>query len=168
MLSAFYENGEFYVYDTGFRLQGEAPHLLMKAAHGFDQREMLIRYALTGSEGDVDLEKDDDPLFGGRWAATLWILLRKGKISRIEGLEGVSEDKRIVANVQRLFEGDTVSPEWIGTEKQVMTRLYLLCNTKQELADTLKEYMDKIKVYDSDGSNMVLNGFPVDKALELE
>ena len=36
MLSGFYEDGEFYVYDTGFRLQGEAPHLLMKAIHGFD------------------------------------------------------------------------------------------------------------------------------------
>ena len=32
------------LYDTGFRLQGEAPHLLMKAIHGFDQREMLIRF----------------------------------------------------------------------------------------------------------------------------
>ena len=37
MLSGFYEDGEFYVYDTGFRLQGEAPHLLMKAIHGFDR-----------------------------------------------------------------------------------------------------------------------------------
>ena len=47
MFSAFYENGEFYVYDTGFRLQGEAPHLLLKAIHGYDQREMLINFALS-------------------------------------------------------------------------------------------------------------------------
>jgi biotin carboxylase len=31
MLQGFCENGEFYMYDPGFRLQGEAPHLLMKA-----------------------------------------------------------------------------------------------------------------------------------------
>ena len=167
MLSGFYENGEFYVYDTGFRLQGEAPHLLMKAAHGFDQREMLIRFALTGSEGEVDLQKEDDPRFGGKWAATLWILLKSGKIDRIEGLEAIAGDKRIVANIQRLYEGDTVNAEWIGTEKQVMTRLYLLCDTKEELADALKEYMDKIKVYDTNGNSMVLRGFDVDKALEL-
>ena len=47
MLSGFYENGEFYVYDTGFRLQGEAPHLLIKAIQGFDQREMLISGIMT-------------------------------------------------------------------------------------------------------------------------
>lgn len=167
MLSGFYENGEFYVYDTGFRLQGEAPHLLMKAIHGFDQREMLIRFALTGSEGDVDLRTDDDTRLRGKWAATLWFLLKKGKIDKITGLDSINEDERVVANVQRLHEGDKVLPEWIGNEKQVLTRLYLVCNTKTELADALKHYMNTVKVFDKDGNNLLLKGFDVDKALEL-
>lgn len=167
MLSGFYENGEFYVYDTGFRLQGEAPHLLIKAIQGFDQREMLIRFALTGSEGDLDLEVADDAYFRGKWAATLWFLLKKGTISQINGLEDIGKDRRVVANVQRLHEGDTVVEEWIGNEKQVLTRLYLVCDSKQELAETLNEYMAKIKVVDVMGKDMLLNGFHVDKALEL-
>ena len=167
MLSGFYEDGEFYVYDTGFRLQGEAPHLLMKAIHGFDQREMLIRFALTGSEGNIDLKKDDDTKLRGKWASTLWFLLRKGHISKIEGLDKISEDKRVVANIQRLNEGDDVLPEWIGNEKQVLTRMYLVCDSKRELAECLKEYQEKVKVYDENGNNMVLKGFNVDKALEL-
>ena len=167
MLSGFYEDGEFYVYDTGFRLQGEATHLLMKAIHGFDQREMLIRFALTGSEGNIDLKKDDDTKLRGKWASTLWFLLRKGHISKIEGLDKISEDKRVVANIQRLNEGDDVLPEWIGNEKQVLTRMYLVCDSKRELAECLKEYQEKVKVYDENGNNMVLKGFNVDKALEL-
>lgn len=167
MLSGFYENGEFYVYDTGFRLQGEAPHLLMKAIHGFDQREMLIRFALTGSEGSVNLETDDDTRLRGRWASTLWFLLKKGHIAKIEGFEAIDDDKRIVANIQRLHEGDDVVEEWIGTEKQVLTRLYVVCESRQELADCLKEYQEKVKAYDSDGKNMILKGFDVDNALEL-
>ena len=167
MLSGFYEDGEFYVYDTGFRLQGEAPHLLMKAIHGFDQREMLIRFALTGSEGDVNLETDDDTRLRGKWASVLWFLLKQGKIARIEGLEDLASDKRVVANVQRLHEGDTVVPEWIGNEKQVLTRMYLVCDSKEELAECLKEYQAKVKVYDEDDNDMLLKGFDVDKALEL-
>ena len=167
MLSGFYEDGEFYVYDTGFRLQGEAPHLLMKAIHGFDQREMLIRFALTGSEGDVNLETDDDTRLRGKWASVLWFLLKQGKIARIEGLEDLASDKRVVANVQRLHEGDTVVPEWIGNEKQVLTRMYLVCDSKEELAECLKEYQAKVKVYDEEGNDMLLKGFDVDKALEL-
>lgn len=167
MLSGFYENGEFYVYDTGFRLQGEAPHLLMKAIHGFDQREMLIRFALTGSEGNVNLETDDDTRLRGKWASTLWFLLKEGHIAKIEGFEEIDKDSRIVANIQRLHEGDDVLPEWIGNEKQVLTRLYIVCDSKEALAECLKEYQSKVKVLDENGNNLVLKGFDVDKALEL-
>jgi biotin carboxylase len=167
MLSAFYENGEFFVYDTGFRLQGEAPHLLINAIHKFDQREMLIRFALTGSEGDLDLLNADDTYLRGKYAATLWFLLKKGTIKKVEGLEKVDEDSRIIANVQRLFEGDTVQVEWIGNEKQVFTRLYLVCDSKQMLADALSYYMENVKVTDTEGNNMLLKGFNVNKALEL-
>lgn len=167
MLSAFYENGEFYVYDTGFRLQGEAPHLLMKAVHGFDQREMLIRFALTGSEGNVNLKAEDDPYFRGKRAATLWFLLKKGKIKKITGLEAIEKDSRVVASIQRLYDGDEVKEEWIGTEKQVLARLYLVCDNKKELAEALREYMDKVEVLDEKDSQMVLHGFDVSKALEI-
>lgn len=165
MLSAFYENGEFYVYDTGFRLQGEAPHLLIKAIHGFDQREMLIRFALTGSEGDLDLLKEDDAYLRGKYAATVWFLAKEGRIEKIEGLDDLKADKRVVANVQRLREGDEVLHEWVGNEKQVMTRLYLVCDTKRELCSAIKEYQNKVKVLDRDGNNLLLKGFEADKAL---
>lgn len=168
MLSGFYEDGEFYVYDTGFRLQGEAPHLLMKEVHGFDQREMLIRFALTGTEGDIDLAKCDDAYFRGKWAATLWFLLSEGKIKKIRGMENLKNDSRIVSNVQRLYEGDEVLSSWIGTEKQVLTRLYILCETRQELAEALNEYMNKVSAIDENGNEMILKGFDVSKALVLK
>lgn len=168
MLSGFYENGEFYVYDTGFRLQGEAPHLLMKAIHGFDQREMLIRFALNGSEGDIDLERDDDTNLRGKWAATLWVLLKRGHIAQIQGLKEIANDPRVIANIQRLHDGDDVESDWIGTEKQVLTRLYFVCDSKTALADCLKEYQNKIRVLDEHGNDLVLKGFNVDTALELK
>lgn len=168
MLSGFYENGEFYVYDTGFRLQGEAPHLLMKAIHGFDQREMLIRFALSGSEGDIDLERDDDTNLRGKWAATLWVLLKRGHIAQIQGLKEIANDPRVIANIQRLHDGDDVESDWIGTEKQVLTRLYFVCDSKTALADCLKEYQNKLKVLDEHGNDLVLKGFNVDTALELK
>lgn len=167
MLSGFYENGEFYVYDTGFRLQGEAPHLLIKSIQGFDQREMLIRFALTGSEGDLNLLKADDTYLRGKWASTVWFLLKQGNIAKIEGLDNLEKDKRVIANMQRLHVGDRVPQEWIGNEKQVLTRLYLVCDSKIELAEAIKEYQNKVKVYDTNNQPMLLKGFSVDKALEL-
>ena len=140
---------------------------LVKAIHGFDQREMLIRFALTGSEGDVNLETDDDTKLRGKWASTLWFLLKEGHIAKIEGLDYLDKDKRVVANIQRLNVGDDVAADWIGNEKQVLTRMYLVCDSKEELADCLKEYQNKVKVFDEQGNNLVLKGFDVNKALEL-
>ena len=94
-------------------------------------------------------------------------LLKKGKIAKIEGLEQWKTDSRVVDNIQRLYEGDEVLKEWIGTEKQVLTRLYIVCNSKMELADTLKYYMSTVKVFNESGENMLLKGFDVNKALEL-
>ncbi len=167
MFSAFYENGEFYVYDTGFRLQGEAPHLLMKAVHGFDQREMLIRFALTGNEGDINLEQEDDARFRGKWAATVWFLLKAGAIAKIEGLEEAKSDKDVVAIVRRFSEGDVVLPEWVGTEKQVLARMYLVCNSKEELAQKINFYQKSITTIDGRGNNMLLEGFNAEIALQL-
>ena len=157
LIAGFYENGEFYVYDPGFRLQGEAPHLLMKAINGFDQREMLIRFALTGSEGEINLQEQDDIKFHGKFAATFWVLLKAGKIKKISGLENVEHDPRIVANIQRLSEGDTVDETWVGTERQVMTRLYMVCDTKDELRKTIEEYENKIKVVDENDNDMIVD-----------
>ena len=70
-------------------------------------------------------------------------------------------------NIQRLRTGDTVLQEWIGNEKQVLTRLYLVCDSKQELGNCLKEYQAKVKVFDTNGNDMLLAGFDVDRALQL-
>lgn len=165
LMQAFYEDGEFYVYDPGFRLQGEAPHLLMKVVNGFDQRELLIKYALSGSEGDINLKKQDDVCFRGKAAATLWVLLKEGQIKSIEGMSDISYDPRIIENVQRLYEEDIVEPSWIGTEKQVMTRLYFVCNNKKELHDTILEYENKIKVFDANGNNMIVEWLDPEKII---
>ena len=127
----------------------------------------VIRFALTGSEGDVDLKTQDDTRLRGKWAATLWFLLKEGTVAKIDGLNQWEQDARVVANIQRLHEGDQVRPEWIGNEKQVLTRMYLVCNSKLELADTLKHYMDTVSVLDENGNNMLLKGFDVNKALQL-
>ena len=168
LMQAFYEDGEFYVYDPGFRLQGEAPHLHIKAINGFDQREMLIRFALTGSEGDINLHKEDDPYFRGKYAATLWSLLKEGEVSKIIGLNEIGNDPRVHINIQRIKEGDIIQESWIGTEKQVLNRLYLTCDTKEQLAEALIEYQTKIKVFDKNAQNMVLKGFNVMNALNLK
>ncbi len=165
MLSAFYEDGVFYVYDTGFRLQGEAPEILINEVNHFNQIDMLLEFALTGKEGNVNLKIQDDSHFRGKFAATLWLLLKEGKISKIEGFEKMKLDPHVIQHNQRLTIGDTIYPEWIGTEKQVLSRIYLVSDSVLDLASKLKYYQQNIKVYDEKANEMLLKGFNVDEAL---
>ena len=167
LVQAFYEDEEFYVYDTGFRLQSESPNLLIEKVCGYDQREMLIRFALTGSEGDLDITAVDDPRLGGCVAASVWFLLKEGTVDHIEGVEEVKNDPRVIAFVQRLFEGDAVPTSWVGTEQQVMLRLFLVCDTKQELAAAITGVQQKIKASDAFGRDLLLAGFDAYCALEV-
>ena len=167
LVQAFYEDEEFYVYDTGFRLQSEASNRLIEHICGYDQRELLIHYAMTGSEGDLDLMKTDDARMGGSYAASVWFLLREGKVGRIEGIDKAKSDSRVIAVIQRLFEGDVVPAGWIGTEQQVMLRLFLVCPTKQELCKAICEYQTSIRVTGVDDRNMLQPGFDAVKALEV-
>lgn len=153
LIQAFVENNEFYVYDPGFRLQGEAPHLILSEINGFDHRKMLINFALTGEMSDVNFPSQNDCFLNGKNAATLWILITAGKIKRIEGMN--FKDSRIIHVVQRLKEGDTVTDSMIGTEKQVFARFYLVCDTKEELKEISQKLRDKIKVFGEFETNLV-------------
>lgn len=156
LIQAFVEDGHIYVYDPGFRLQGEAPHLLIQAINGFDQREMLIRFALSGNMGEPYLIKKNDSNFQGKAAGSIWILLKKGTIRQISGMDELGKDPEIVSIVQRFYQGDEVTDAMIGTEKQVFARLYLVCETQDDYKKKVIDIESKLKIYDTNGENMIV------------
>jgi biotin carboxylase len=165
MLSAFFENGEFYFYDPGFRLQGESPNLFLDYFHGYDQREQLITFALTGSMGEKKAYELDDPFLNGKYASTLWILLKEGQIKETQGFEILHNNPNIIEVITRLKVGDLITKEIIGTEKQVFCRIYIAASSKNELSSVLKSLQTNLKVISTDNTNMVLKGFDVDQVL---
>ena len=155
-VSAFVEDNNFYYYDPGFRLQGEAPNLHMENINGFDQKRFLINIALGNELNKDNVTKAD---FQNNHAATIWFLLKQGTINQIEGFEKIKNDSSIFHISRRLFEGDIVSEEMTGTEGQVMARIYMCCKTKQELKDKISEIQNTIKVFDKNNNNQLINGF---------
>lgn len=152
----FVQDGTFFAYDPGFRLQGEAPHFYLKHIFGFDHREMLINFALTGSM-DIDNFKQQDSFdFAGQFAGTFWVLLKSGIIHEISGLDAIARDPSVVTVIQRFFEGDQVRSEMLGTERQVLARIYVVTPTLESLVQKSQQLQSLIKVNDEQGDDMVL------------
>ena len=155
-ISAFVEDDNFYYYDPGFRLQGEAPNLHMENINGFDQKRFLIDIALGNELNKDNVTKAD---FQNNHAATIWFLLKKGTINRIEGFDKIEKDSSIFHISRRLFEGEVITEDMVGTESQVMARIYICCKTKQELKNKLSEIYNTVKVFDKDNNNQLINRF---------
>ncbi len=152
----FVENDVVYAYDPGFRLQGEAPHIHIAHINGFDHREMLVNYAFTGVMGEDDFARKNDYKFKGKIACTIWVLLTDGEIGSIEGLDEVKNDPNTIFVLERFKERDTVQKEWLGTERQVYSRIYVVAETIEEINSKISTFKEVLKINDINGENMIL------------
>jgi biotin carboxylase len=156
-IQCFVDDQQFFAYDPGFRLQGEAPHIPILAVNGFDNREMLLNFALTGSMGVADLESRNDVLLRGKRACTLWVLLKSGLISEIRGLGSIREDSCVVSVLQRFSVGERVTPEMVGTERQVLARIYMVADSGEQLASKVEQFGRDLRVIDAEGNDMIVD-----------
>lgn len=156
MISAFVENENIYLYDPGFRLQGEAPNIPVEAICGYDHKEMLVNFALDGQMGSVKLNDLMDYSFNNKFASTLWLLVKCGTIDQITGLDIAKLDPNVISIVQRLFTGDEIKEENIGTEGQVLARVYIVADTMPLLLSVIDKYERLIRVVDDSGQDLLL------------
>ncbi len=157
LIQLFVDDSNFYAYDPGFRLQGEAPHIYLKHFNHFDQREMLLEFALTGSMYQGDFQGVNDYRFKGKFATTVWVLLGAGRIGQIVGLDCIKNHNNIIEVLQRFTVGDSVSDSMIGTERQVFARIYTVARSKQESAENIQFIISQLSVLDERGENMILD-----------
>lgn len=153
----FVEDNVFYAYDPGFRLQGEAPHLPIAYINKFDHRKMLINFALSGVFGADEFLVKNDYLFKGKMACTIWVLLKEGEIALIEGLDKIKSDENVIFVLERFDIGEVVDFEFLGTEKQVFARIYVVANTVLEINTKLIEFKNLLKIFNSNGENMIVD-----------
>ena len=155
----FVDKENFYAYDPGFRLQGEAPHLYLKYFNNFDHREMLLQYALNGMIYDDDFHQVNDYTFNNKFATTVWILLKAGRIDYISGLDAISSQCNVIKIMQRLEIGDTVTSELIGTERQVFARIYTVSESVNKSMELIDFINTSLKVLDEFGNSMILDQY---------
>ncbi len=153
----FVDGDDFFAYDPGFRLQGEAPHIVINAVNGFDHRTMLVEFALTGRMGDVDLTLANDPRLRGNRACTVWFLLKAGTVARIDGLDTLRADPSVAFVLQRFTEGDVVAPEMVGTERQVLARVYVIAPSDEALVEKVAQIHRMVRVFDAEGQDMLVD-----------
>ena len=92
----------------------------------------------------------------GKKACSIWVLLKAGKITSIKGLEELKNHKNVIFVVERFKEGDEVLPAMIGTERQVLFRIYTVSDSVAETNQTILDIQNILDIRDENGEDMVL------------
>lgn len=155
----FVENEMFYAYDPGFRLQGEAPHIHIKHDLGFDQRRLLVDFALSNDLSLYEKFLTNNYVGKNSFCCTVWVLLKSGKIANIEGMEELKSLDSFLEVIQRLHAGDTVEADMIDTERQTFARFYLRNTLKSKLYADILILKDSLKISDEKNNNLIFDIF---------
>ena len=154
-----------YFYEMGYRLNGAKQYQLLDALCGFNPMEMIVNYSLTGKEADESITPRINPMLG-KACCTLSILAKPAKIAKIIGLEEIRSYPETVAVTQWYQEGEEITPDAIGTQKQICMRITLATESMQSLADTIRKVYRTLDVMDEEGKSILLEQFDPNRILE--
>lgn len=147
----FYENGNFYIHEIGYRLNGGFTYDIIQHFSGYHQMHQLLKFSLTGQMDDRALGCSNPHFKGFGMIAT--ISLEPGKISFIDGVEEIKNTQGVLKFHMLHDIGDELRSH--GTTAQVFA--YILCGVenKEGLIRILNTIKAKLIVRDENGKNML-------------
>jgi hypothetical protein len=101
------------------------------------------------------LEIEMNPSLIGYLARTIWILGRPGIVSGIIGLDKLVERPSVLKILTRFLPGEHLSEDMIGTERQVLMRIYTLSKSEIELDETTRYISETVRVIDHNGNSLI-------------
>ena len=141
-------------FDPTYRLDGTMAYRFTEAVNGSNVLAMLIRHSLTGVMGDDDaIDAVERPAFC-RPCFELPILLGRGTIGRVSGLEEVRASEGVLLVSQRLREGDRMGKR--ADFSQIFCRIHLVAHDNDDLEKKLDRVFRRLEVVDEEGGDMVL------------
>ena len=150
-----YQNS-FYPYDPGFRLQGEGQHVILKNLFKIDYLKMLINLSLGKKFYNKNLSLINNVQLNNFYVCSLWVLLKKGTITKIKNLETILQNKNIFKIVQRLYLNDVVNNQMVGTEKQVFARFYIKSKSKNGLINLIDFIHKNLRIMDKNNNSLII------------
>ena len=148
---SFARNNELIPFDPTYRLDGTMTYHITEAINNANSLSMLINYSMTSSmSSEVNKENSDFSQVGFQ----LPILLGKGTISKIEGLDKIKELDGII----HVFQCHDIGAEMskLADFSQIFCRIHMVAENIQRVKDNVKLSYDLLKVYDSNGNDMII------------
>jgi hypothetical protein len=152
-IQAIVKDDKLYCYEAGMRLNGCKTYQILEYENGYNTFEHLMQYALTGKMGEY---KQFNPKFK-KWYATINVLGIPGKtIAKVTGEKALSSYPWLIHIARRDGVGHTIPVDSAGTLVQDTTRIHLMAESKEELAERLDKANELFQMFDQAGNSVLL------------
>lgn len=157
------EDDCIYFHEMGLRLSGGLNNHLFEAVCGYNDVQMMIRYALGGPMATPQEIEKIDPWMRGHILSSVNIPLKPGIIARISGVSVVRNSKNVV-DIRQYYEvGDEIKDSFVGTLSQHFCRVKIVTNSIDEYRDMITFIQTTIKVEDANGNDLVYRRFDLSR-----
>lgn len=157
------DNGHIYFHEMGLRLSGGLNYKMFESACGYNDVQMMIRYALGGPMATPEDMTKIDPGMNGHLMGSITIPMKVGIIAKIEGIDVVKECNQVVGINQYYQVGDEIKDNYIGTLSQHFCRVKIMTNSLEEYRDMITFIQHTIKVEDAQGNDLVYRRFDLSR-----
>ena len=145
------EDGRFVIYEMGYRLNGGGTYSLINACSGYDQIDMLIRFALTGEMGNEQELQRNDPHFNKK--AIMYVISTEvDPIRSFSGLEKVREISQVTDVIPVRFPMEYTNS--LGSHSRIAAYVLFLAKDKGEAAGVLDQIYEAVRMINENGDPM--------------
>ena len=145
----------FIPYECGYRLTGSFEYNIIDKCCGFNPMLMCVNHALTGKMSFSSIKKYVEPNFKTK-AYNISLLIKPGKISKIQGVDELKNVSNIIFMFQSYESGDEIDETQWGKLSQVFLRVLFVAESDKQYAATI-EKLNQINVFDPEGKDLLIN-----------
>ncbi len=161
-LQGFYTEGQFYIFEAGFRMGGAQNYVLTEYQWGVNSLNAMINYALTGKMNDAPILSLDNPRFRHP-SCNYYVGLKAGKLAKMLGVDEVKAMKGVLGVTVMCKEGDEI-PDTNALER-ICLRIHVVGETAEALAETLVKISTTLKILSDTGEDMLLEPLTYERCL---
>ncbi len=167
-MQAVVHDGRVYFYEAGMRLNGCKTYEILEYENDYNTQEHLMYYCLTGDMGE---HRNFDARFG-KWYATWNVVGLPGrKVAKFVNREAFSSYPWLIKFDPNYAVGDKIREHTEGTLLQLVGRVHIMADNKEQLYERIQKLYDLLDVVDENGESIILPGHDVEdikKRLDYE
>lgn len=145
-------DGNFVIYEMGYRLNGGSTYSLIDACAGYDQLKMLIHFSLTGKMLKEEYIETIVHSKFHNYGINYVVSVSNDIIGSIEGLNELKSIEGIKNVVQVKYAGDRITGK--GGSSQVVAYVLFTIQSLEELKKILEQIKRTVVIKDINGKQM--------------